>query len=238
MKLRDSILAVAVCAFLIPASCFAGPLKVLSFEGLTDSVGAELPRNYGGFSWGASAQHPETSLWRYQPSTSMPNAASSGAWFVAFVGRGLNEGHSLRRVGVNSGTPFDLMSVYLTGAEVQRDSITIEGFAEVDSLMPTFIMTLTPDSTPTRYELDFLNIRRVLFTPIRGGRHEYRLGMDDFAFYGNPTEVKLPNVLPEPSSLVLLLVAFLTFAATCKNRVANEIKLLLRNERKHSWDGF
>lgn len=202
MKLPKVHLAFSACALVVSVGCLAAPIKVLNFEGVNNaSIGSTLPSNYGGFSWGAYKEDSYTSIFRFDPPTSMPDAASSGEWFL-FIGSG---GQPL--VAANSATPFDLVSVFLTGTVAQRDSVRIEGFKKVNGRVPAFSMTITPSDTPTKYDIDFHNIRRVLFTPIAGGRNEHRIGLDDFAFSGNPRAVALPNEIPEPSGLALIMIA-------------------------------
>jgi hypothetical protein len=139
----------------------------------------------------------------------MPNAASSGSWFL-FLGTGAQQ------VAANSSTPFELLSLFLTGPgdtasgnSGQSDSVLIEGFTDVLDQFATYSVLVTPTSTPTQYFLNFIDIERVLFTPIAAGPFAARIGLDDFAFIGTPTAIEVWPALPEPSSIALVGLALL-----------------------------
>ena len=95
----------------------------------------------------------------------------------------------------STGTTFDFLSVYLTGAQRSNLNIEIQGFRSGIQLYDTSVVASA--TSPTLFDFNYLNIDRLVFnssggqTAFFGGQES--LVMDNFTF----------DLVPEPSTLLL-----------------------------------
>jgi hypothetical protein len=95
----------------------------------------------------------------------------------------------------SSGTNFNFLSAYLTGAWNSNLNIEVQGFSGATMLYDTTVVASA--TSPTLFTFDYLNINSLTFNSF-GGQPAFGVNADQFAMDNFTFEF-----VPEPSSLLL-----------------------------------
>lgn len=201
--MKKWILVVTVACMMLLGTTSASFATVLTFDQFSTTGDNEIPvpNGYGGLTW--------DNIWITDGD---PNAHGLSGYYygttsgsdVAFNGIGLP--------GAITGSPFDFIGAYLTGAWNNGLNIRVQGYR---GGVLEYDRTVVVDSTaPTFFHFDYAEVDKLAFSSFGGTNAGYgnsgnNFVMDDFTFN------KLA-IIPEPSTIVLLGAGLMTVACLRK----------------------